>query len=95
MGIFCNGIYIRAGVAGGIWGLSGIWLNSVETGHAPSLQSIDFFEIMIQNIIVIFILIATFGIITWKVYKLLAKKPTATNHRCVGCSAGCEMRKEI
>jgi hypothetical protein len=47
-----------------------------------------------QNIIVIFILIATFGIIARKVYKLLTKKPTTTNHRCVGCGgAGCEMRE--
>jgi hypothetical protein len=46
-----------------------------------------------QNVIVIIILIATFGIIAWKLYKLLTKKPTATNHRCAGCEANCEMKK--
>ena len=46
-----------------------------------------------QNIIVILILIITFGIIARKLYKLLTKKPTATSHHCVGCNAECEMRE--
>ena len=43
-----------------------------------------------QQIIIILILITTFGIIAWKLYKMFTQK-SEQSHRCVGCSADCKL----
>jgi hypothetical protein len=48
-----------------------------------------------QEIIIIFIGIATFAYVGWKVYKLFVTKQKPTNIYCQGCSGCVIMQKEI
>ncbi len=46
---------------------------------------------MLQQIIVILIGIITFGLVSWKLYRLLTHKPAASG-RCAGCEVDCALR---
>ncbi|NDV45982.1 FeoB-associated Cys-rich membrane protein [Paludibacter sp. 221] len=46
---------------------------------------------MIQQIIVIIIGIAVFGLTGWRIYKLFTQK-NAGNSRCAGCDVDCALR---
>jgi len=48
---------------------------------------------MIQDIIVIIIGAAVIGYVGWKIYKMLTRKPSASN-KCGGCT-GCALKVNV